>query len=77
VGLNTHDCENRNGYRIRSSCYECGKPACKECSAVVNSKRFGKAIRIRRCNDCAGFYQDKLGNDIEIQRALENVEYAR
>jgi hypothetical protein len=77
VSLNTHDCENRHEYSIRTSCYECGGPACKGCSAIVSLKRFGKTIRARRCNDCAGFYQDKLGNDIMVQRELENVEYAR
>lgn len=74
VSLNTHDCENRSGRVIRTSCYACGGPVCRGCSAIVSTKRYGKTIRIRRCNDCAGFYQDKRGNDVMLQY---EVEYAR
>jgi len=64
VGLNVQGCENGKFLPVRTSCYECGGPACKACSAIITTKSLGRSIRIRRCNGCAGFYQDAQGNDI-------------
>lgn len=63
VGLNVHGCESAQGDSVRTSCYSCGGPACRVCSAVVTGKRMGRVIRFRRCNDCAGYYQGEEQRD--------------
>lgn len=52
VLLNTNACEappasaewDDRPPSVRTRCYQCGQPACRECSTVIN--------RRRRCNDC-------------------------
>lgn len=52
VGLNTYECEspaNSEFKSIRTRCFACGQPACKNCSRVKRYLGFG---RRRICRDC-------------------------
>lgn len=65
-GLKVHGCENVEGIRIRTTCYRCGGPVCRACSAIVVERVAGKMLKIRRCNDCAGFYQNPDGTEMSM-----------
>lgn len=52
VGLNTPECESPPGGEfasIRTRCFACGQPACKNCSRIRRWLSFGKR---RVCRDC-------------------------
>lgn len=62
VLLNDDCTDAPGGFRVRTVCYVCGKPACRGCSDLVKGWKRSRVVRM--CRDC----QEDARGDFEDQK---------